>query len=373
MFKQLTFLFAFLLFCNKQVHALSAKSAILIDANSGRVLMSENSDIRLGMASTTKIMTAVVALEKGRPDDIVTVSAAAAGIEGSSIYLKTGEKISLKDLLYGLMLNSGNDAGAAIAEHISGDTKTFANLMTQKAKELGLSNTSFTNPHGLDDEGHYTTAYDLAQITMYALDKPLFAEIVSTKVKTIYSVTDEGENIRTLSNHNKLLSQYKGTDGVKTGFTKKCGRCLVSSATKDCLKLIAVTLSAPDDWNDHKQMMDYGFSNYKLKKPVKANSYVRAVPLIGADFDKAFLYAQSEISFAAKKNDKIKVEYSTPGLIKAPVYQGQCHGRVSVILNGKEIKTVDLIALEDIPAIEKRRVKNSYFYILKELYNLFGG
>ena len=371
MFKKLTFLFIILFFFSQKTYAISAKSAVLIDANTGRVLMEKNSGARLGMASTTKIMTAAVAIEKGNLDDIVTVSSKSAGIEGSSIYLKAGEKISLRDLLYGLMLNSGNDAGAAIAEHISGDTKSFADLMTSKAKDLGLLNTSFTNPHGLDDENHYTTAYDLAQITRYALEMPAFAEIVSTKVKTIYSTTNEGENVRTLSNHNKLLSQYKGADGVKTGFTKKCGRCLVSSATKDCLKLIAVTLSAPDDWNDHKQMMDSCFSLYKLKVPVKANGYARAVPLMGAETDKVFLHSLSDIMFAAKKDDKIKVVCNTPSFLTAPVYQGQSHGTVSVFLNGEEIKTVELVVSEDILAIAKRKIRNSYFYIIKELFNLF--
>ncbi len=358
--------------CNIKVCALSAKSAILIDAHTGRVLMSKDAEIRLGMASTTKIMTALVAIERGKLDDVVTVSNRASTTEGSSMYLKAGGKICLKDLLYGLMLNSGNDSSIAIAEHISGDVESFALLMTQKAKDLGLYNTSFTNPHGLDDIAHYTTAYDMAQITMHALNIPFFAEIVSTKVKTIYSQTPDGEFVRTLVNHNKMLSLYKGADGVKTGFTKKCGRCLVSSATKDGLKLIAVTLFAPDDWNDHSQMMDYGFSTYKLKHPIKAKDYIRAVPVIKAVTKKVFLYAQSDVMFAAKDDDKITIKYNVPDFIKAPVYQGQCHGTVSVYIGTKKVKTIDVIANEDIPVTQNIKFYDAYYVILKQLFDLLG-
>jgi len=367
------FVFLMLIIFNvTRANALSAKSSILIDANTGRVLMSENSKERLGPASTTKIMTAIVAIENGGQDGIVTVSANAAGIEGSSIYLKQDEKIRLKDLLFGLMLGSGNDAGTAVAEHIAGNTENFALLMQQKVKDLGLCDTSFTNPHGLDDNDHYTTAFDLAQITRYALLNKTFSEIVSTRIKTVYSDLHGEVITKTFSNHNKMLSLYRGCVGVKTGFTKKTGRCLVSAVQKDGLKLIAVSLSAPDDWNDHAQMMDYGFLHYKLKCPVKTGDYIKSVPLIGADADKISLYARSDLFFAAKDNEKARILYSgMPNFIKAPVYQGQCYGTADIFIGKEKIKTTDLIAMEDIPALEKPCVKNSYCYILKELFNLF--
>lgn len=373
MFKRLAVLLLLVLFCNTKAYALSAKSSILIDAHTGRVLMSQNSLQRLGMASTTKIMTALVAIETGRLDDIVAVSPKAAGMEGSSMYLKSGEKIRLHDLIYGLMLNSGNDAGAAIAEFIGGDVKGFADIMNQKAKNLGLKDTSFSNPHGLDDENHYTTAYDLAQITRHALEISAFAEIVSTKVKTIYTETDEGSYTRTLVNHNKMLSLYKGADGVKTGFTKKCGRCLVSSATKDGLKLIAVTLNAPDDWNDHSKMLDFGFSNYKWRCPVKTDDYMRTVPLIGAESDKVTLYAQSDVQLAMRSNDIVRIVYDVPNFLEAPIYEGQCLGRADVYLGSEKIKTIELIAKEDIMPTNKNKIKSSCLYLFKELYSLFGG
>lgn len=367
MFNRLALLLVICLIHPVNTLALSAKSAILIDGHTGRVLMEQNARERMGMASTTKIMTALIALEEGDLNSEVEISYFAAGMIGSSMYLKSGEKITLLDLIYGLMLNSGNDAAAAIAEHIGKDMETFADLMTQKAKSFGLNDTSFANSHGLDADNHYTTAYDLAQITRRALEIPLFAQIAATKAITI----GMGENARTLVNHNKMLSLYKGATGVKTGFTKKCGRCLVSSATRDCLKLIAVTLNAPDDWNDHKQMLDYGFANYKWKSPVKKGDYMKAVPLMGAEYDKILLYAGEGVELAAKSGDVIKVVYDVPNFVQAPVFNGQRIGSAQVLLSGKVIKTINLIAAEDIAPTNEDRYKKTYFYIFRELYRLF--
>ena len=202
--------------------SLSAKYACLIDAQTGQVLFEKNGYTEHSMASTTKIMTALLAIENSTPQEIVTVSANAAGTEGSSLYLKSGEKIAMGDLLYGLMLESGNDAAVAIAEHIGKSTDDFAQMMTKRAHEIGARQTAFKNPNGLDAEGHHTTAYDLALITRHAMKNPVVAEIVATKRKT----TDGASNstIRSFYNHNKLLSLYTGCTGVKTGFTKKTGR-----------------------------------------------------------------------------------------------------------------------------------------------------
>lgn len=368
--KFISLLICFSLTC-VSVHALSAQSAVLIDAHTGRVLMAQNANQRMGMASTTKIMTALVAIEEGNLDDVVTVSDKASRVEGSSMYLKSGEKILLRDLIYGLMLNSGNDAATAIAEHVGGDIESFADMMTQKAISLGLENSSFTNPHGLDNENHYTTAYELAQITRHALSNPLFSEISSTKVKTVG--LGEGEQTRTLSNHNKMLSMYKGADGVKTGFTKKCGRCLVSSATRDCLRLIAVTLNAPNDWNDHTEMLNYGFNAYKWKNPVISGEYMRTVPVIGSDTDRISLYAEESVELAVNNKDVVRVVYNVPNFIDAPVSAGQQIGNVDVYLAGDKVKTVNLITKEDVNLTNTNKYRKTFGYLVTELLSLMGG
>ena len=244
-------------------YAISAKSAVLIDASSGRVLYEHNANEQMPMASTTKIMTGLLACESKKLGNTVTVSPFASGTEGSSLWLSIGEKQSLENLTYGLLLKSGNDAAVAIAEYIGGSVDAFSSLMNEKAKKAGAKNTSFKNPHGLDADGHYTTAYDLSLISREALKNKMFAKIVSTKNYTIPWEGNEWD--RTLKNHNKLLWMYDGCNGVKTGFTKKSGRCLVSSAEKDGMQLICVTLNDPDDWNDHKALLDYGYTNFKIK------------------------------------------------------------------------------------------------------------
>ena len=256
-------------------NAISAKSAVLIDCTSGRVLYEHNSYEKLPMASTTKIMTGLLACESGRMNENVKTSAFASGTEGSSLWLKVGEKLTLEELTYGLMLKSGNDAAVAIAEHLGGNQDAFAILMNKKAREVGAKNTNFKNPHGLDCEGHYTTAYDLALIAAEAMKNKKFREIVSTKN---YSIPMEGEKWnRALKNHNKLLWQYDGCNGIKTGYTKKCGRCLVTSAEKNGAELICVTLNDPDDWKDHKYLLDYGFEKFHRNQVVKKGEKVTDV------------------------------------------------------------------------------------------------
>ena len=240
--------------------SVSAKSAALYDPASKSFLYTKNADMQLPMASTTKIMTALVAIENADLDKSVSISDDAIGTEGSSLYLKRGETMTMKDLLMGLMLRSANDAAAAIAYEISGSIEAFAEKMNEKATQIGALNTNFTNPHGLDDPSHYTTAKDLAIITAEALSNKTFLNIVSTKKHIIKNSDGEA---RLLTNHNKLLNLYDGAIGVKTGFTKKSGRCLVGAAERDGTRLISVTINAPDDWNDHKALFDYGF--FKLK------------------------------------------------------------------------------------------------------------
>ena len=245
----------------QDVGEVSAQSAVLIDADSGQVLYEKDAAVRLPMASTTKIMTALCALALANADTVITVDARAVGVEGSSIYLQPKEQLTLLQLLYALLLASANDAAVAIAIGTAGSVEAFAEYMNQKAAELGLKDTHFENPHGLDSDTHYTTARDLALIAREALSHPLLRTICATQKITIPA--PDGQSVRLLVNHNKMLRYYDGAIGIQTGFTKKSGRCLVSAAERDGLTLIAVTLNAPDDWNDHTRMLDAGFAAYE--------------------------------------------------------------------------------------------------------------
>ena len=233
---------------------ISARCAVLYDVNSQTFLYEKNADERRGMASTTKIATAMVVIESGRLDESVTIKKEMTGVEGSSLYLKEGEVLTVRELLYGLMLRSANDASVALAIHLYGTVEAFVEQMNALCKKIGLENTHFENPNGLDGEEHYTTARELALLSAYAERNETFREVVSTKNYRI----GKGENCRLLQNHNKMLSMYDGVGGIKTGFTKKCGRTLVSSLYKGSAHLICVTLNAPDDWRDHKCLLDYG-------------------------------------------------------------------------------------------------------------------
>lgn len=259
------FVFALLICCAFAPVCVASASAVssgakgwcLINVNSKEIICGKNEDVKLPMASTTKILTAVVALEKMDINKVITVDKTAVGVEGSSIYLKQNEQISVKDLLYGLMLRSGNDSAVALAVACSGSVENFAKEMNEKAKSIGANNSSFTNPHGLDDENHFTTAKDLALITAYALQNPTFKEIVSTKMHTV-AATNVSET-RYFKNKNKMLSTFEGAIGVKTGYTKKTGRCLVSAAERDGTTLACVVLSCPDMWNDSARILEFGF------------------------------------------------------------------------------------------------------------------
>jgi D-alanyl-D-alanine carboxypeptidase (penicillin-binding protein 5/6) len=254
------------------------KSAILIEASSGRVLYEKNAYQKLPMASTTKIATALTALKHAKCDEIVTVDKQAVGIEGSSIYLREGEKLTVEELLYGLMLRSGNDAAVALAIHVGGSVDGFVSMMNNLAKEVGAKDTSFTNPHGLHDENHYTTAFDLALITKAALQNEKFAQIVSSKNAVI---SNEGyEYRRNLTNKNKLLTNYEYANGVKTGYTKKAGRCFVGSAKKDGMQLIAVVLNCGPMFENAQSMLEFGFSCYTMTNIIPKNK------VCGAIFDK---------------------------------------------------------------------------------------
>lgn len=239
----------------------SAEACVLIDGKSGAVLFEKNATARLPMASTTKIMTAKIILERMSLDTVVTVPTKATLVEGSSSYLRANEKITVEKLLYGLLLDSGNDSAYTLAEACSGSVEEFARLMNEEAEKMGLHSTSFANPHGLTAENHFTTAYELAFITMQAMKNEKFCEIVSEK--NVVSPSLDGKVTRYHSNHNKLLRTYDGAVGVKTGYTKAAGRCLVSAARRENELYIAVTLNDGNDWRDHTALLDYAFDGFE--------------------------------------------------------------------------------------------------------------
>ena len=255
-----------------------AEAASLIDVTSGRILYSKKGDERMRIASLTKIMTAIVAIERGNLKDQVKVGKNAYAKEGSSLFLKLGEEMSLENMLYGLMLRSGNDAAAAIAEHVGGSEEGFVMMMNEKAEELGLTGSHFMNPHGLDHDEHYSTANDLAKLTSYALKNPTFQEIVKTQTKTAPNPNEKWDY--KWGNKNKMLKMYEGADGVKTGYTKKAFRCLVSSATRNGQQLAVVTLNDGNDWNDHARMLDYGFEHYPLQEITQKGQKIKEHTLV---------------------------------------------------------------------------------------------
>ena len=318
----------------------SASSAILINSDTDEVIFSKGADEKRGMASTTKIMTAILAIENVNLDKEIRIPNAAIGVEGSSLYLKHGEKMTMRELLYGLMLRSANDAAEAIAITVSGSVEEFSKFMNEKAASLKLSNTHFTNPHGLSDDNHYTSARDLALLASYAMKNDVFREICSTKKANV-------SGNRTVVNHNKLLFTFDGVCGVKTGFTKATGRCLVSAASRNGVNLICVTLNAPDDWNDHKRMLEYGFNEYEAITLVNEGDYVYSLPIIGGDTESVALVSDKKVTVCLKKNRGSIVE--SLKLLRprfAPIYKGEILGSIIYTLDGKEIASVPLVAKE---------------------------
>ncbi|MBQ7821732.1 MAG: D-alanyl-D-alanine carboxypeptidase [Clostridia bacterium] len=322
----------------------SARSAVLIDAASGTVMYEKNAHERLPMASTTKIMTALVALEYADKNAVVTVPAEAVGVEGSSVCLKAGESMTLEELLYAVMLESANDAAAAVAYIVGGSIEDFALMMNEKAQSLGLTDTSFANPHGLDAENHYTTAHDLARIAAEAMKNEDFRTIVSTYR---YKIPMSESGYRYLMNHNKLLKMYDGALGVKTGFTKKSGRCLVSAAERDGLMLVAVTLNAPDDWRDHSAMLDYGFGNYEMNTLATADEYSFTLECVGKQTTHVTVTNPKGASVCMQKGSgEIEQTVILPRFVYAPVSVGDVLGRIDFSCDGKVLDSVELVVKE---------------------------
>lgn len=343
--------------------SVSAKSAVLMEKNTGRVLYIKNGHDLLPMASTTKIMTAILAIEHGNLEQEVVVGKNASGIQGSSIWLSAGEKMKLKDMLYGLMLASGNDAAIAIAEHIGGSVEGFVKMMILKAKEIGANNTSFSNPNGLHDEGHYTTAYDLALISCYAMRNPVFCEIVSTKYKQIPWEGHEYE--RVVKNKNKILWQYEGGNGIKTGFTKNAGKCLSAGAQKNGMQLVAVVLNDGDMFKDCMNLLDYGFENYHLYTILEKGEKSGAIPIKGGKQENLDVFCDEDFSLPLSEGEKgnIVKRINLEKEIKAPVKKGQTVGTAEVWLNDKKMASVQLKAN---CSIEENTYHYNFFKILDE-------
>ena len=334
------------------VHSLSARSAIVIATdgeNPPLIIHEKNAHERMGMASTTKIMTALVALSLSDADKKITVHEKATGIEGSSVYLVSGEILTLGELIYALLLSSANDAASAIAIGLCGSEEAFVAEMNKKASEMGLSNTHFVNPHGLYHEEHYTTAYELSLITEEALKNDFILSAVSTYKTTIPHPELEGG--RLLVNHNKMLKLYPSAIGVKTGFTKKIGRCLVSAAEQNGMRLIAITLDASDDWNDHKKMLDHGFERYEMKTVFEEHEFLYEFSLVGGKNGTVTLTNSRPINLIMPKDKDIsgiKAEIlSSYRFLYAPIYQGREVATLSVEYNGR-FCTSELIATESI-------------------------
>ncbi len=321
----------------------SAKSAILIHADTGAVLYEKNADEHMLIASTTKIMTAIVVLEHCELDDTVEVDARSAGIEGSSMYIKAGETYTVEELLYGLLLVSGNDAASALALHVSESVEDFAALMNEKAAELGMTESSFKNAHGLDEEGHYSTARDMAKLAAYCMENEDFARIAGTVSHTV------GE--QTLVNHNRLLREYDGCIGLKTGYTMAAGRTLVSCAERDGARYVCVTLNDPDDWDDHKALYDWAFANYSFVEVIPAG-LSREVPVISGTELTAGASTEGSAYALLKNGESYTTRLELPGFVFAPISAGESAGRAVACMGGREIASVRMVYSEKIPVQE---------------------
>ena len=337
----------------------SARAAILTD-DTGHILWSKQADARMPMASTTKIMTALTVLSGGNDlDCAVTIPAAAVGVEGSSVYLYEGETLTVGELLDAVLMESANDAATALAIACAGSVEAFAERMNLLASEMGLVDTHFVNPHGLDDDAHYTTAKELAGIARAAMQYEAFAQTVATHKKEIPLKGSEG--VRLLINHNKLLKTLDGCIGIKTGYTKRSGRCLVSACTRDGVTLYCVTLSAPDDWNDHKALYDWGFSQVERVTLTEVGEQYAVLPVVGGAMDDGSAPGEDVLLTASVKNydavslilprghAEIKKELRLPRFLYAPVTTGMCIGTAVYSMDGAVLCEVPLYACEDVP------------------------
>lgn len=343
----------------------SAEAYVLYCVENGRVINSKNENKKMKPASTTKIMTSLLALEESASNNKEVVFTEDMIAEGSSMYLKVGEKVKLSDLAIGMMMSSGNDAANATALTISKSTEKFSELMNERAKQIGMANTNFVTPSGLDDDNHYSTAYDMALLMSYALENEDFAKLASQKSATVNFVEPSSKSV-TYSNHNRLLKLYDYCIGGKTGYTMAAGRCLVSAAKKDNLTFVCVTLNDKNDWNDHIALYNYGFEQYSAYYSDDSNFYAD-IPCVGGESDNIVISGEKDALFVVESKDKSKIEQKiyADNFVYAPVQKHETVGRIDYILNGKTIHSVNLIATDK---VEIKKVRKSIFTKIKELF-----
>lgn len=326
--------------------SLSAQSAVVICADTGKIIFGKSEREPRPMASTTKIMTALLTLEAAQNEDFnVTITDKMVPVEGSSMYLQVGQVLPLSSLAKGMLTVSGNDAANSAAITLGGSVDGFVDLMNKKAKQIGMLDTYFETPSGLDKGNHHSTAYDMALLGAYALENRAFFDI-SSKKRVEVPFTEPNE-IRTLYNENRMLKRYEGCIGVKTGFTKLAGRCLVSAAEKNNTRLVAVTLNAGDDWNDHEKLLDYGFS--QVETVIFDNKDYVVLPIVGGRVNEVTAFVKDKISLTLAKGDKNKIEkvVEVPTFLYAPLKQGQVIGKVKYKLNDQILAYNDLIVSKD--------------------------
>ncbi len=355
---------------NAQELTLSAKSAILINAQTNEVVYEKNAYEKRGMASTTKIMTSILALENGNLAKSVTAKDVDVHIEGTSIGLKDGDKITLETLVAGMLLESGNDAANVTARAVGGSKEKFISLMNRKAKEIGMENTCFKNPSGLTEDGHFSTAFDMALLGSYAIKNEHFRRICSQEFLRVSYGNPEYQ--RTFTNHNKLLQSFDGVFGIKTGFTKASGRCLVSAAEKDGVTLVAVTLSAPDDWNDHKKLLEYGFDKVKAYTETFDVENIE-INVVGSDNKTIKVKLKSDLVYTSiKQYTNTETVVFSEHFLYADVKKGEVVGLVKVYSSDKKLLCAsELISEENAPVnfIEKEKTTS----IIDKINNFFKG
>ena len=340
------------------------KGAVLIDAENDRVLFEHNKDEKLPMASTTKIMTALIALEEENIDEYFSVSKKDITVEGSSMGLLPEDKVTLRILAKGMLLASGNDAANAAAIKISGSVENFVRLMNQRAKEMGLENTSFETPSGLDGENHFSTAYDMAVLAKNALQNPEFAKICGSK-----SLREEYGNppySRVINNHNRLLKTFEGATGVKTGFTKKAGRCLVSSAEREGVSLICVTLNCPDDWNWHTKIYDEYFAKLKSVQLEKSVEKIEIHVSGGNEKSVTAVPQNISVSLFEGEEERMEIIISKPPFVFAPVEKGEILGKALFYLEGELVAETPLVAENNIETVPK---SHGFWGNIKDIFN----
>lgn len=347
------------------VPSVSAQSYVLYCADNGKIICSKDENKQMKPASTTKLMTSLIALEEAASGNKKVKFTDEMIAEGSSMYLKVGEVVTLKDLASGMMMASGNDAANATAISISGSTEKFAAKMNERAQQIGMKNTHFVTPSGLDDEEHYSTAYDLAVLMSYALENEDFAQLTSQKSATVNFIEPSSKKT-TYSNHNKLLSLYEYCIGGKTGYTMAAGRCLVSASKKDGLTLICVTLNDKNDWNDHISLYDYGFSQYSCYSSADTEFFAD-IPCVGGESDTVTVTGEKNASIVIPSEDKDRVSRKVyiDSFVYAPIKKNEAVGRIEYLIDDKVISVVDLIVVDKVNS--KKEIKN-IFTKIKDLF-----